>query len=98
MNNLLQMPVVDHSMFSYENGVFAAEASDFGKSPFMHRVYNDSLDMGIRVQGKVHQVLFLLDEECRNADGDVTKWVFKPRMVDQLKLNTLDVKLLIFND
>ena len=50
---------------------FTAEASDFGPAPFMHRVYNDAMDMGIKVRGKNSVVLFYLTTERKDAEGDV---------------------------
>ena len=77
---------------------FTAEASDFGPAPFMHRVYNDAMDMGIKVRGKNSVVLFYLTTERKDAEGDVTCWEFEPNAMDSLKLNLGPVKLLIFND
>ena len=40
-------------------------------------VWDDACDVGFEVQEKHERVLFLLSRIERNADGDVTCWVFK---------------------
>lgn len=97
MKNMLDVAVIDYNQFTYEKGVFTTFASDLKPKDFLGRIYRDAMDAGFKLKGKVHEVLFLLVEEQRNADGDVTAWVFEPAMTDSMKLNLSTVKVKIFN-
>ena len=97
MKNTLNVSILDHNLFTYEKGVFTTFASDLKSHNFMAPVYRDSADLGFKLKGKTHEVLFLLVEEQRNQDGDVTSWEFEPTMTDSMKLNLSSVKVKVFN-
>jgi hypothetical protein len=97
MKNMLDVPVIDYNQFTYNKGTFATFASDLKPKNFLGRVYRDAADAGFKLKGKVHEVLFLLVEEQRNTDRDVTAWVFEPSMTDSMKLNLGNVKVKVFN-
>lgn len=94
---MLNVPVIGFDKFGYSKGTFTTDASTLKGTNFLQRVYKDAADAGFKLKGKAHEVLFLLVEEQRNADGDVTSWVFEPSMTDSMKLNLGNVKVLIFN-
>ena len=97
MTNMFNVSVIDHNLFNYSAGVFTTFASDLKPHKFLQRVFKDAMDLGFKLKGKTHEVLFLLSEEQRNSDGDVTVWVFEPAMTDAMKLNLGNVKVKIFN-
>lgn len=94
---MLNVSVIEHTLFDYTAGVFTTFASDLKPYNFLGRVCQDAVDAGFKLKGRAHEVLFLLCEEQRNADGDVTAWVFEPAMTDSLRLNLGPVKVKIFN-
>ena len=97
MKNTLNVSTLDHNLFTYEKGVFTTFASDLKPHNFMAPVYRDSADLGFKLRGKAHEVLFLLVEEQRNQSGDVASWEFEPSMTDSMNLNLGSVKVKVFN-
>lgn len=95
--NTLNVPTLDHNLFTFKQGTFTAFASDLKGTGFKMPVFKGSVNCAFKLKGKVHEVLFLLVEERRNDDGDVTTVVFEPSMTDSMKLNLGELKVLIFN-
>ena len=57
-----------------------AEHSDLGSPPLRNRLYDDACDEGIALfNHKLHSnTRWYLDREERDAEGDVTHWVYLP--------------------
>lgn len=72
---------------------FIADASDLKG---LGRVYDDACDEGFTVVGKTgREVVFVLDDEKRDDEGEVHYWTFVPARPGD---RTLVASAIIFND
>lgn len=92
---LLNPSPISSSKFSFKNAVFSAEASDFGRSFDLGRVYDDAYDEGFTIvserTGK--PAVFALYNHDEDLEGDVTAWIFKC-----VTPGLTHLKAVIFND
>lgn len=57
--------------FSKDTQTFSAEISSTGG---LGRVYDDACDTGLTVIGEGREVVFVVHEEHRDSEGDLTHW------------------------
>lgn len=78
---ILKPAPISTSRFTYDkrNNRFIACASDLGPAPF-GRVFDDACDEGLTlVSARTgHEVVFVVQHEGRNADGELTYWELSP--------------------
>lgn len=89
--------------FAYDgpNRTLSADISDFGKSFQWGRVYDDACDGGVRIVSHItgHEATFVIVNEERDDDGDVTKWVLQAIRTRGPRNPILDtLKVVVFND
>lgn len=92
---LLNPSPICSSKFSFKRNQFTAEASDFGRSFKLGRVYNDSCDEGFTIiserTGK--PAVFALYNHEEDGEGDLVSWIFKC-----VTPGLTHLKAVIFND
>jgi len=96
---LLPISTISTDRFSYENGIFTAEASDLRDEAYrLHRLYDDACDEGIALKnprtGGI--VRFYLEEVVDRAD-ELMAWIFRPIFEDKRRFPQI-VKLIVYND
>lgn len=95
--NLATPPIHTSTHFDHcGNKIWVAEASELPR-PMCGEVYRDACDLGFRVRsdrtGKIEY--FRLKEEKRDAEGDVTVWIFEPA---DRRLREMGVEFHVLND
>jgi hypothetical protein len=84
--------------FTYtREGGYTAEVSDLGIAAF-GRVYDDACDTGLTLvsQRTGREVVFVVEREDRDAEGDVTLWKLEP--ADRRLRRGATTTMTIFND
>lgn len=73
--------VFGSQQFSYLDGQLTSEASDLGMKPgeVFQAIYNDACDQGMYVRSHLSGKLapFTLEEEMKDASGELVGWKFK---------------------
>lgn len=83
------------------HGVFTAEISDFNGFNPLSQIWDDFCDLGfVMVSEKTGaEVVFSLDHEVRDAENDITHWIFEPSLGDITKNEKLrNITVTIYND
>jgi len=92
---LLTPNPLSSSRFTFKGNTFSAEASDFGRSFKLDRVYNDACDEGFSIvsakTGKV--AVFALYNHEEDSEGDLISWIFRC-----MTPGLTHLKAVIFND
>lgn len=52
-----------------------AFTADISSTHGLGRVYDDSCDLGLTIVGKRDRVVFIVQDEVRDAEGDIQHWV-----------------------
>jgi hypothetical protein len=92
---------VESSQFVWikESREFVAEISDFGKWFEFGRVYDDAIDEGLTIVSSRcpgQEIVFVINHEDHDADGDVLHWDLIP--ADLKQQQTVPFTVRIFND
>jgi hypothetical protein len=89
---ILRPAPVQISTFTWDprTRTLSAEASEL---PPFGRVYDDACDVGFTVLGHHAEVVFALQEEHRDREGDVTHWTFVPAKPGERSRVTTAIKL-----
>lgn len=100
---ILQTPTINSAYFTHhaEAKLLTAEHSDLGSPPLRNRLYDDACDEGITLVNLQRSTFtsWYLDREERDAEGDITHWVFLPTEETLRKHPTTHgYTLKIFND
>ena len=92
---LLHPAPISTSRFSYKDGVFSAEESDFGRDFRFGQVWDDACDIGLTLVSHVsgREVVFAFEREVRDREGEVMYLEFKPALRNQPNLTVR-----IYND
>lgn len=105
MNHKIIGARISSKYFMYKHllgfGVFTADVSDFNGFNPLSQIWNDLPNLGfVMVSEKTGaEVVFGLIEEVRDAENDITRWVFEPTFGDVSKNEKLrNVTVTIYND
>lgn len=97
---LQNIPTFEAKAFSYYgiDKKFVTELSDLlggTNRPFMSNIYDDAADVGLRIRSHTgREEIFHLTDVIRDADGDITVWIFKPINTKSLRLRGVTVHIL----
>lgn len=94
----LNVPTYDGKRFDWHDGHGTCCASDLGIAPGCvpyGRIWTDSCDVGVRIEGRNETKLFTLSAICGpDGDSEVTHWKFTAYPVDP----HAQLSITIFND
>lgn len=99
----LPLTPISSLRFNYDQSTrtFTAEASDLRGATFHARLYDDAMDVGFVMKSSKTEaeVTYVLEEEHKDGDGDVTHWTFTPTHESASQFREcVNTKVKIFND